>query len=429
MHAIPSSGHDRLTSVPSGVSCVFFAPKYLAIVNWASPKDALQQPTDLQSISLHSGIVRYDSYVLTSGSDPAGIEPGSSWWEVAALAAATPRLPAQRENGRSIMLASSLSGRALGMLGSLRGRRGFESTKSKYRNRIRLERVSQKQSSDIHKTPYDRVKRCRERKINIKVSERVNVDVFTQNKMESGEIWASINIGVLRADEMITGMKGRGKREIFENTHRPAASSGTIPTCEDLGVNPPVIEPASPMCEAISLDHYTTTACSAGMQGLGKRKIPEKTRLPAASSGTIPTCENSGVTRPGIEPGSPRWKASRLTAQSPWLRVDMKHASGSMVQPTSQTLPYLIPAVSDFPFAGRCSSFIARNSATHSLISSNTAPGPKACRNIYSLLPTIWKVQRTPSRAERTRSIIQRILQINEEITTTRVSRMSRYRD
>ncbi|KAJ8897537.1 hypothetical protein PR048_002884 [Dryococelus australis] len=43
--------------------------------------------------------------------------------------------------------------------------------KSKYRNRIRLERTSQKQSSDTHKTPYDRVKRCRERKINIKASD------------------------------------------------------------------------------------------------------------------------------------------------------------------------------------------------------------------------------------------------------------------
>ncbi|KAJ8867635.1 hypothetical protein PR048_031438 [Dryococelus australis] len=31
----------------------------------------------------------------------------------------------------------------------------------------------------------------------------------------------------------------------------------------------------------------------------------------------IPTCENP-LTRPGIEPGSPWWKASRLTAQPPW---------------------------------------------------------------------------------------------------------------
>ncbi|KAJ8874110.1 hypothetical protein PR048_024951 [Dryococelus australis] len=56
-----------------------------------------------------------------------------------------------------------------------------QKAKLKYINRIRLERASQKQSSDTHKTPYDRVKRCRERKIN-KAYERVNVDVFTQNE-------------------------------------------------------------------------------------------------------------------------------------------------------------------------------------------------------------------------------------------------------
>ncbi|KAJ8891115.1 hypothetical protein PR048_010626 [Dryococelus australis] len=44
-------------------------------------------------------------------------------------------------------------------------------------------------------------------------------------------------------------------------------------------------------------------------------EIPEKTRRPAASAGTIPTCENPGVTRPEIEPGSPWWDASSLTAQ------------------------------------------------------------------------------------------------------------------
>ncbi|KAJ8867485.1 hypothetical protein PR048_031287 [Dryococelus australis] len=51
-----------------------------------------------------------------------------------------------------------------------------------YLNRIRLERAFQKQASDTHNTLYDRVKRCRERRINIKASERVNVDVFMQNK-------------------------------------------------------------------------------------------------------------------------------------------------------------------------------------------------------------------------------------------------------
>ncbi|KAJ8868480.1 hypothetical protein PR048_030008 [Dryococelus australis] len=40
------------------------------------------------------------------------------------------------------------------------------------------------------------------------------------------------------------------------------------------------------------------------MKGRGKREIPEETRRPTASSGTIPTCDKS-VIRPGIEPGSP----------------------------------------------------------------------------------------------------------------------------
>ncbi|KAJ8894236.1 hypothetical protein PR048_006848 [Dryococelus australis] len=51
--------------------------------------------------------------------------------------------------------------------------------------------------------------------------------------------------------------------------------------------------------------------------GRGEREFPQKARLPAASSGTIPTCENPGVARPGIEPNSPGWEASSLTAQPP----------------------------------------------------------------------------------------------------------------
>ncbi|KAJ8882821.1 hypothetical protein PR048_014635 [Dryococelus australis] len=51
------------------------------------------------------------------------------------------------------------------------------------------------------------------------------------------------------------------------------------------------------------------------MIGAGKRENTEKTRKPVASPGTMPTSENLGVTRPGIEPDSPWWEASRLTAQ------------------------------------------------------------------------------------------------------------------
>ncbi|KAJ8876087.1 hypothetical protein PR048_023996 [Dryococelus australis] len=53
-----------------------------------------------------------------------------------------------------------------------------QKVKSKYGNRTRLERVSRKQSSDTHKTPYHRVKRCRERKINVMAPERVNRPVI-----------------------------------------------------------------------------------------------------------------------------------------------------------------------------------------------------------------------------------------------------------
>ncbi|KAJ8883444.1 hypothetical protein PR048_015287 [Dryococelus australis] len=60
-----------------------------------------------------------------------------------------------------------------------------------------------------------------------------------------------------------------------------------------------------------------------------KREIPKKSRRPAASSGTIPTCKNPGVTRLGIEPGSPWWEASSLTAEPPrrnqkrWSKFDV----------------------------------------------------------------------------------------------------------
>ncbi|KAJ8888933.1 hypothetical protein PR048_008427 [Dryococelus australis] len=65
------------------------------------------------------------------------------------------------------------------------------------------------------------------------------------------------------------------------------------------------------------LDHVMPASQSRTTMGGGKNEIPEKTRRKAASSGTIPTCENPGVIRPGIEPGSPRWEASKLTAQPP----------------------------------------------------------------------------------------------------------------
>ncbi|KAJ8881071.1 hypothetical protein PR048_017544 [Dryococelus australis] len=56
---------------------------------------------------------------------------------------------------------------------------------------------------------------------------------------------------------------------------------------------------------------------NAGIQGRGKWETSEKTRIPEASSSTIPTGENPGATPPGIEPGSPPWEASSLTTTPP----------------------------------------------------------------------------------------------------------------
>jgi hypothetical protein len=72
-----------------------------------------------------------------------------------------------------------------------------QKAKSKYTNRIRLERASQEQSSDTHKTPYDRVKRCRERK-KMKASERVNDGASTSaagaaEPMQVDDVIASVS--------------------------------------------------------------------------------------------------------------------------------------------------------------------------------------------------------------------------------------------
>ncbi|KAJ8875070.1 hypothetical protein PR048_022960 [Dryococelus australis] len=75
------------------------------------------------------------------------------------------------------------------------------------------------QSSDTHKTPYDRVKRCRERKIDIKASETIEMSMEQRRN------------------------EGARKQKIPEETRRPATSSGTIPTCENPGVTRPRIEP------------------------------------------------------------------------------------------------------------------------------------------------------------------------------------------
>ncbi|KAJ8891678.1 hypothetical protein PR048_004206 [Dryococelus australis] len=115
--------------------------------------------------SLTSGIVRHDSHLRKSGSDLAESRTKLIFGGYSTVPGTMPddlsRGHMALQNSWNFVDADQIL------------------AKSKYRNRTWLERASQKQSSDTHKTPYDRVKRCRERKINIKASERVNVDVFT----------------------------------------------------------------------------------------------------------------------------------------------------------------------------------------------------------------------------------------------------------
>ncbi|KAJ8897364.1 hypothetical protein PR048_002710 [Dryococelus australis] len=77
--------------------------------------------------------------------------------------------------------------------------------------------------------------------------------------VESGEIWASLNTEVLRTDGggvrrvRINAVMQGGKWEIREKTRRPAASSGTIHTCEHPGATSRESNPDSPGWEASSL--------------------------------------------------------------------------------------------------------------------------------------------------------------------------------
>ncbi|KAJ8874199.1 hypothetical protein PR048_025041 [Dryococelus australis] len=67
----------------------------------------------------------------------------------------------------------------------------------------------------------------------------------------------------------------------------------------DWGAEP---DPRRPTCCNVTRRPSLT---HGGIQEQGKRETTEKIHRPEASSGMIPTCENSGATLTGIEPGSP----------------------------------------------------------------------------------------------------------------------------
>ncbi|KAJ8887971.1 hypothetical protein PR048_007456 [Dryococelus australis] len=88
------------------------------------------------------------------------------------------------------------------------------------------------------------------------------------------------------------------------------------PLCDVYGVDDTVQHMITECLKTYDIRQWLHGITATGIKGRGKWEIPEKTRRPTASSGTIPTCENL-VTRPGIEPGSRWWEASVITGHPP----------------------------------------------------------------------------------------------------------------
>ncbi|KAJ8890601.1 hypothetical protein PR048_010110 [Dryococelus australis] len=240
-------------------------------------------------------------------------------------------------------------------------------TRQKARNRIRLERAAQKQSSDTHKTPYERVKRCRERKINIKASESVNkprtdhmradIDCILKThfacrslicRTAQGRYLSNRSRLFLRRlvataptrqsvskvpPDIVLQKKRNGNRWVLVSGDGLAKSKWenvrTSPKrVERVGSvhfrrpvqksqRPSVVGQELPRaCMLVSEEIWETPnsvvlradedEASVGMMGWREREISEKTRRRAISFGTIPICENPEATPPGIEPVSPR---------------------------------------------------------------------------------------------------------------------------
>ncbi|KAJ8876809.1 hypothetical protein PR048_021256 [Dryococelus australis] len=90
-------------------------------------------------------------------------------------------------------------------------------------------------------------------------------------KQRLREVRATIFINIWRADEdkmmwpQNPECKGGGKRETSEKTRQPAASSSTTPTCENPGVTPPGIEPGLPSTSLTNHEEEILSNCQTGV--------------------------------------------------------------------------------------------------------------------------------------------------------------------
>ncbi|KAJ8869308.1 hypothetical protein PR048_030882 [Dryococelus australis] len=127
---------------------------------------------------------------------------------------------------------------------------------------------------------------------------RSNLFTLTSVTLQAAREWNTeqpSNKEERQVDERVRGKTG----EEGVTASSVATSPSTHTRCPDQGTP--------------QASHNTT----GDIHGGGNGRSPRKTRRPAALSGTIPTCENPGMTRPRIEPFSPWWVASRLIAKPP----------------------------------------------------------------------------------------------------------------
>ncbi|KAJ8871685.1 hypothetical protein PR048_028012 [Dryococelus australis] len=149
-----------------------------------------------------------------------------------------------------------------------------QKAESKYRNRIRLERVSKKQSSDTHKTPYDLVKRCRER-TDKNTSRRPSASTYLDFGLQPTDLGE-----ILNENQHISTRESRDTLPGNFRQHWKIAAWRHGPPSETCGV-----------CVALTQGHSCVEVVH--------KPLPGKIRRPVALSGTTRTCGNPGLTQPG----------------------------------------------------------------------------------------------------------------------------------
>ncbi|KAJ8893189.1 hypothetical protein PR048_005774 [Dryococelus australis] len=169
-----------------------------------------------------------------------------------------------------------------------------------------------------------------------------------------------------------------GGGAINERSPKKAAEqrSGTIPTRGHQAATPPGIEPGSPsvhftspLCDLRLVSSATNLSTKPKMQevkigemlryskvievnmerrwdeGGGKRKIPEKTHRPTASSGTIPTCENPQETFKFL-------CARYLSVRDQWYEI-FRLSRFAMLKEVRNLSTIMLPPAAVVPFSMR----------------------------------------------------------------------------